>query len=84
ATLARRELFNTVGLLNEKLWFADGMDWFLRARRHKVKVVMLNSVLVYHRIHLAGITRRRAEDSKKEFLAMTRKQLLLNRRAKNE
>ncbi|MFT5112891.1 MAG: glycosyltransferase involved in cell wall biosynthesis, partial [Parasphingorhabdus sp.] len=42
ATLARRELFNTVGLLNEKLWFADGMDWFLRARRHKVKVVMLN------------------------------------------
>jgi len=70
--LARRSVFDKVGLFDESLWFADAMDWFLRAAEKDVSIEVLPDVLVYHRIHQTNISRRRAADSRSEFLMVVR------------
>ena len=66
--LARREVFETVGLIDERLWHADATDWVLRARHGGVVMEMMDEVLVYHRMHDRNLTRRRNAASREEFL----------------
>lgn len=79
--LARRRTFELVGPLDPALWFADSVDWFLRARERGVQVEVLDEVLAFHRMHGANLTRRRQEASRQEFLRVVRAGLARRRAA---
>ena len=77
--LARRRAFDIVGLLDAGLWFADSVDWFLRARERGLVLEVLPAVLAYHRMHARNLTRRREGASREEFLRVVRASLVRRR-----
>jgi glycosyltransferase involved in cell wall biosynthesis len=66
--LARRALFETVGMFDTNLWFADATDWFIRAADVGAVMEIVPEVLTYHRMHHTNLTRRRSDASRAEFL----------------
>lgn len=66
--LARRELFDTVGLLNPALRSADAVDWFLRAAELAVPMEVLPDVLVDRRFHGSNFTRRDIPAQRREWV----------------
>ena len=70
--LARRSAFDRIGLFDPDLWFADGVDWFLRAEAAGLQRRLLPDVLTYHRMHEGNLTRRRSRDSRDEFLRVVK------------
>ena len=79
--LTRRSIFDTVGLFDPSLWFGDATKWFLRAKELGKVIELMPDALLYHRMHAANLTRRRAEASKDEFLHII-KDMLDRRRSK--
>jgi len=79
AMLARKAVFDRVGLFNEKLWFADAAEWFMRARGLGISVQILPEVLMYHRMHGQNISRRFSERSKLEFIRVVRESIFRRR-----
>ena len=75
ALLARRAVFERVGLFNPDLWFADATEWFIRAREQAVVVEVLPEVLVFHRMHESNLTRRRTAASGEEFARVVKASL---------
>ena len=75
ALLARRAVFDRIGLFDPDLWFADATEWFMRAARSGAVMEVLRDVLVYHRLHRANLTRRRSDASRDEFLRVVHESL---------
>jgi len=73
--LARRALFQTVGLFDTTLRYGDAADWFLRAAEQGAVMELLPDVLMYHRIHHANLSRRKASASREEFLQIVKSSL---------
>jgi glycosyltransferase involved in cell wall biosynthesis len=73
--LAPRETFERLGNFAADLWFTDATDWLVRAREAGLVMEVLPDVLVYHRMHPSNLTRRRASESREEFLAMLKRSL---------
>jgi glycosyltransferase involved in cell wall biosynthesis len=73
--LARRALFDQVGLFDASLWFGDATDWFLRAAERRIVMELLPDVLLYHRMHKTNLTRRRIGDSRDEYLQIIKRSL---------
>ena len=71
--LARRQAFETVGLFDPDLWFADAVDWFLRAEAAGLKRLLLPEALTIHRMHGRNLSQRREQDSRKEFLRIVKR-----------
>ena len=71
--LARRQAFDTVGLFDPDLWFADAVDWFLRAEAAGLKRLLLPEALTIHRMHGRNLSQRREQDSRKEFLRIVKR-----------
>ena len=71
--LARRGAFETVGLFDTSLWFADAVDWFMRAEAAGLKRLLLEEALTTHRMHGSNLTRRRSADSRSEFLGVVKR-----------
>jgi glycosyltransferase involved in cell wall biosynthesis len=78
--LARRTLFDTVGLFNPALRYGDAMDWFLRTAVHGAIIELLPDVLLHHRMHQSNLSRREAADSRHEFLQILKASLDRRRR----
>jgi glycosyltransferase involved in cell wall biosynthesis len=78
--LARRALFETVGLFDTHLRYGDAMGWFLRAAEHGATVELLSDVLLYHRMHRSNLSRREARNSRDEFLQILKASLDRRRR----
>lgn len=72
--LARRGVFERVGLFDPRLWFVDSLDWFVRARERDVGIDLIPDVLLYHRVH-AGNLSRRGRDSRAECLRIVKSAL---------
>lgn len=70
--LARREVFDRVGGLNESLRHSDCFEWFLRARKIGVKEHVVPDVILHRRIHHGSMSRLEAVDSKLEHLRTAR------------
>ncbi len=72
--LARRALFERVGMFDATLVHRDVMDWMMRLRRQGGVSETLNEVLVYRRIHKNNLNRQRStfED---ELLSMAKSSL---------
>ncbi len=51
ALLAKREVFDKVGLFDESIKLGDFLDWYRRASDLNVKMDLLNEVVFYRRIH---------------------------------
>ena len=66
--LARREVFDRVGLLEEDLTHYDGQAWELQARRMGVEIERLDEVLVLRRLHFHNLSRRRGPESPEGLL----------------
>lgn len=81
--LARRGLFDTVGLFNTALQYEDAKDWFLRAAERGAVMELLPDVLVYRRLHQANISRRKVLASADELLQIV-KGSLDRRRSRDE
>src|SRR5262245_44986474 len=73
--LARRALFETVGLFDPALWHEDVKDWFLRAAEQGTVMALLPDILVYHRMHRANLSRRRAAAARSECLQLLKASL---------
>lgn len=80
--MARRAVFEKIGLFNDHLKHTDDTEWFLRAYEHNVNMKILPDVLVYRRIHQNNRSRLKADASRDEYLGLI-KALLNRRRAKN-
>jgi glycosyltransferase involved in cell wall biosynthesis len=61
--VARREVFDRVGLLEEDLTHYDGQAWELQARRMGVEIERLDEVFVLRRLHFHNLSRRRGPES---------------------
>ena len=59
--VARRAVFDRVGLYADDLKTAACRDWFIRAREHHVVFDMLPRVLVRRRLHRANMSRQPAK-----------------------
>ncbi len=73
--LARRRLFDAVGLLDETSRHCDCAEFFLRVRQNGRGEQLLSEVLLLRRFHRDNITRQAQQDSTDEFLAMLKRKL---------
>jgi glycosyltransferase involved in cell wall biosynthesis len=73
--LAKRYVFDKIGLFDSHYWFGDATDWFLRAKEAGLKFEMVPEVLTLHRMHETNLTRRRSKASRDEFLAIVKASL---------
>lgn len=80
ALLARREVFDQVGLFDERLQHSDDTDWFLRAQQANVQSCLLPDVLVHRRMHFGNRSRRHAGRSRDEFIQIVKANLDRKRR----
>ena len=54
--MARRSLFETVGLFDPALQPADDLDWFIRAAEQNTEMKLIPDVLVYRRVHRENVS----------------------------
>ncbi|MBW1816027.1 MAG: glycosyltransferase [Deltaproteobacteria bacterium] len=73
--LARRILFETVGVFNERLQHSADTDWFLRAAAKGAPIELLPDVLVYRRLHENNRSREMSDSSKNEYLELVKNHL---------
>ena len=73
--LARRIVFEAVGLLNPGLRYGDAADWFVRAADLGLKMELLPEVLMHHRIHEGNYSRLNIAASQYEFLEILKASL---------
>lgn len=76
--MARRALFEAIGLFDSTLGHSDSTDWFLRAAERGAVMELLPDVLTYRRLHPNNRSRIRAATSRDEFLKLLK--LSLGRR----
>ncbi len=73
--MIRRELFDRVGLFNEKFRHGDTAEWMLRAREGKAVETLIDDVLFRRRMHEGMITRRRNTDCQDDFMRILKGRL---------
>ena len=78
--MARRSLFEEIGLLDGTLKHRDIQEIILRATDHGLVVEALPNVLVKRRIHDANISRHRSDAGDLELLAIARARLARRRK----
>jgi glycosyltransferase involved in cell wall biosynthesis len=78
--LARRSVFEAIGVFDTSLKHGDDTDWFLRAESHGIPLEIVPEVLVRRRLHANNRSRRWATRSREEYLMMM-KALVDRRRA---
>jgi glycosyltransferase involved in cell wall biosynthesis len=54
--VARKSLFDRIGLFSESLAVGNDVEWFVRAKDRKVKMDSIPEVLLYKRVHDANVT----------------------------
>jgi len=80
--LYRRTLFETVGLFNDRMQFAEDDDWFMRCDELGVHLVFLPEVTQYYRFHESNMTWDR--QSRQRFLLHLAKNRMDRARSRRE
>jgi glycosyltransferase involved in cell wall biosynthesis len=78
AMLARRTVFERVGLLPENRRAGDFLEWLIGARNAGLRALMLDEVVLRRRLHLDNLTRREPE-ANANYLAVVRAELARRR-----
>jgi glycosyltransferase involved in cell wall biosynthesis len=81
--LARRSVFDAVGLFNEDMTFGDALEWFLRADRRGVRRAILPEVLLLRRLHEGNLTRRRRAEGRARLVEFVKHELDLRRSSRH-
>ena len=76
--VARRTVFDTLGLFNPALAHGDSTEWFMRAAERGAVMELLVDTLLYRRLHPTNRSRVRAANSREEYLQILK--LSLDRR----
>jgi glycosyltransferase involved in cell wall biosynthesis len=53
----RRQVFDRVGLFEERLRYSEDVDWFMRAREEDISMVILGEVTLLYQLHAGNMTR---------------------------
>jgi GT2 family glycosyltransferase len=77
--LARKSVFDSVGLFDEELRRFEDTDWFLRARDSGVKMELMPDVLVRRRFHAGNVTRTDHRASRETALKIVQASLARRR-----
>ncbi len=56
-TLARREVFDRIGVFDESLWLGEDIDWLARAKDAGVVSATLEDIVLRYRVHAANTSR---------------------------
>ena len=72
--LARRSLFDEVGVFNTDIAIAADVDWFVRAKDQGIAMGIVPEVLLYKRVHDANLSSN-AEKNNQELLALLRQSI---------
>lgn len=78
AMLARRSVFERVGLLPEHRRAGDFLEWLIGARNAGTRSLMLEQVVLRRRLHMSNLTRREPETNA-HYLAVVRAELARRR-----
>ncbi len=78
--LARRRVFQTVGLFDSSFKHGDSTEWFLRAAQLGTVSELLLDVLLYRRLHPTNRSRVSAARSREEYLRILKLSLDRKRR----
>ena len=54
--VARKKLFETIGKFNSNLNTAEDVDWFARCQDAKIKMSIIDEVLLYKRVHSSNLS----------------------------
>jgi glycosyltransferase involved in cell wall biosynthesis len=81
AIVARRALFDRVGLFDTSLTFTGHTDWLMRATDARAVIALLPELLTYHRMHHTNLTRRESAACRAEYLRVLSMSLRRRRRA---
>ncbi len=73
--LARRNLFDKVGLFNAAFRHVHDSEWFVRVNEQGIAMELLPEVLVYRRMHHTNRSRQRAGASRDEYLQLLKNTL---------
>ncbi len=73
--LARRTLFDKVGLFNPAFQHVHDSEWFVRVNEQGMVTELLPEVLAYRRLHHTNRTRGRAGASRDEYLQLLKNTL---------
>ncbi len=73
--LARRAVFDSVGLLDAARPFSDSAEWFLRAQDAGTTVRMLDKLVTCHRVHERNHSLVNGAASRAEFLRLARSRI---------
>jgi len=73
--LARREVFDRVGLFHSRLRHCNETEWILRARELNVPMTLLPDTLVYRALHGKNLSIREREQSYQEHLQLLKNSL---------
>jgi glycosyltransferase involved in cell wall biosynthesis len=77
SAIYRKSVFEKVGVGNESLFYADDLDWFMRAREKQVHIIVHKDIVLLHRRHERNLTNNKILDQA-YILEMLKKSL--NRR----
>jgi glycosyltransferase involved in cell wall biosynthesis len=80
ACLFRREVFDTVGIFDERLRHCEDVDLMFRILEAELKLVIMPEVTLFYRIRPGSLTETRANESEKESSALNVLRLSLGRR----
>ena len=78
AGVYERAAFDAVGHFDPDLLTSDDWDWFFRARERGVRMLVHESIVLYHRRHADNLTRRQAQRNHQDLIWAVHKSL--NRR----
>lgn len=56
-TLARREVFDRIGVFDESLWLGEDIDWLARAKDAGIVSATLEDIVLRYRVHAANTSR---------------------------
>jgi glycosyltransferase involved in cell wall biosynthesis len=73
--LARRNVFEEIGSFDPELRHGHDVEWFIRAAEHGVVIDLIPDVVLYRRMHSAGISRIGARKSLDAHLAIIKASL---------
>jgi len=59
ASLIRRRVFDTIGVFDEAVRFADDWDWYMRAREAGIRILVQDEVVLFYRRHEDNLTNQR-------------------------
>ena len=84
--VARRTAFQRAGPFDEKFAQADDTEWYARAQRMGLSILMLPEALVRKRLHAGSVTygQERAETGRRELLEIARRSIAGQRTASSD